>query len=222
MRNLWAFFLLFIFIYFWFEAAQAAQMNENSEKMSETLEKNHLVDENGVPNTQSNLSSLVDDDLQSRHVKGCKCRKSNCLKRYCECFLVDLELFKIECLSLCAINKCSFFRRKFNVPSCVSALVARIVTNWLASSWTDEHWVKRRRPIIIWWCKQVNNIKDKVNSKVRNIYRTQRFRSTIKQAWHIMHRLINTNKWTRITTRHSRRAIWTTFCWTQRAIRFAR
>lgn len=33
------------------------------------------------------------DEVQSRHIKGCNCKKSNCLKRYCECYLVSAFCF---------------------------------------------------------------------------------------------------------------------------------
>lgn len=40
-------------------------------------------------------------DIKSEHFKGCKCNRSNCLKKYCECFALE-----ISCGEYCKCTDC--------------------------------------------------------------------------------------------------------------------
>jgi hypothetical protein len=54
----------------------------------------------------------MDTPASARHKRGCNCKKSLCLKKYCECYQVDVclaTLTLVLCLFLAAAHSCIYF-----------------------------------------------------------------------------------------------------------------
>lgn len=72
---------------------------------------NRLQNSDGLVLADSSLPGprLGADAMGIRHTKGCACKKSGCLKKYCECFQAG-----IYCTDVCKCHDC----KNFDVRGC--------------------------------------------------------------------------------------------------------
>lgn len=73
--------------------------------IQETKEKNPYAFIDKFKN-KKDVSGLIDNTL---HIRGCNCKKTNCRKKYCECFVAG-----VPCTNLCKCKLCENEKKELN------------------------------------------------------------------------------------------------------------